>query len=199
MPMPPRANANEPPLPPSPPPVTYDVWVYRWNGQQYVKQDNYTMQTTDIKKAAGYWGQCNNFAGWAARSNAPDACVTHIVLHDPTMPLEMGVPRPPQPPLPTFTVWAYKLTDGKWVKDEKFSWTTKDPVQGWEYAKNVNAVPGWCAVNNCPPIVPESKRFYEGGLVHGSPTHNYYYDANGGISWDETYYYYTYHYHHHHH
>jgi hypothetical protein len=199
MPTPPRPGANEPPLPPSPPPVTYEVWVYHWNGQQYVKQESYTLQTTDIKKAAGYWCQCNNFAGWAARANTPDACITHIVIHDPIITNEMAVPRPPQPPLPTFMVWAYKLTDGKWVKDDKFSWTIKDAVQAWEYTKNVNAVPGWCATNNCPPILPESRRFYEGGLAHGSPVHNYYYTANGEIDWDETYYYYTHHYHHHHH
>ena len=84
MPTPPRANAKEPPLPPSPPPVTYTVWAYRWDGQQYVKQEDHTLQTTDIRKAASYWAQCNNYAGWKARSSAPDACSIHIVLHDPT-------------------------------------------------------------------------------------------------------------------
>ena len=55
MPAPPRANPNEPPLPPAPPPVTYTVWVYCWDGQQYVKQDDHTLQTMDIRKAASYW------------------------------------------------------------------------------------------------------------------------------------------------
>jgi hypothetical protein len=196
MPTPPRADNNEPPLPASPPPVAYDVWVYKWDGQQFIKQDDHTLQTTDIRQAAIYWNQCNTFAGWAARANTPDACIAHIISHDPTFTTDMAVPRPTQPPLLTFTVWAYKLTDGKWVKSDKFSWTTKDVVQGWEYTRNVNAVPGWCATNNCPPIVPESQRYYEGGLVHGAPANNYYYEADGDISWT---YYYTYHHYHHHH
>ena len=169
MPTPPRANANEPPLPPSPPPGTYTVWAYRWDGQQYVKQEDHTLQTTDIRNAAAYWAQCNNYAGWRARSNAPDACTIHIVLHDPTFTTAMGVPDPAPPAHLTYAIWAYKLTDGKWVKSDEFSWTSQDPIQAWEYTKKINAVSGWCATTNCPPIVPASQRFYEGGLVHGSP------------------------------
>ena len=82
----------------------------------------------------------------------------------------MGVPNPPPPDHVTFTIWAYKLTDGKWVKSDEFCWTTQDPIQAWEYMKKINAVSGWCATTNCPPIVPKSQRFYEGGLAHGCQT-----------------------------
>lgn len=184
MPTPPRASMKEPPLPAPPPPVTYTVWGYRWNGQQWVKQDTHTLRTTDLKQAAVYWNQCRNFAGWDARASTPDACIAHVIIHDTTFSNDMNIPRPPKPPLVTFTVWAFKLTDGKWVKDDKFSWTTEDVERGWEYTRNVNAVPGWCAVNNCPPVLPESKRFYEGGLAHGVVPRNYYYHASGGIAWD---------------
>jgi hypothetical protein len=197
MPTPPRANPNEPPLPPSPPPVTYTVWVYRWDGQQYVKQDDHTLQTMDIRKAASYWGQCNNYVGWKARSNAPDACSIHIVLHDPTITVAMGVPKPPPPDHLSFAIWAYKLTDGKWVKSDEFCWATQDPIQAWSYTRQINAVPGWYAGTNCPPILPNSQRYYEGGLAHGSPDRAYYYGSHGNIVWDATYCYYTYHHYYH--
>ena len=120
-----------------------------------------------------------------------------MISHDPTFTTDMAVTAPTRPSTLTYTVWAYHLTGGKWGKSDPYSWTTTDPVQGWQYTKDVNAVPGWYATNNCAPIVPESQRYYEGGLVHGSPVNNYYYDTDGAVSW--TYYYYTYHYHHHHH
>jgi len=39
--------------PPSPPPVTYDVWGFRWDGHQYVKPTTYSYSTTDLQKGAG--------------------------------------------------------------------------------------------------------------------------------------------------
>jgi hypothetical protein len=197
MPAPPRATATDLPLPPSPPPVTYTVWAYKWDGWRYVKQDAYTLQTTDLWKAAAHWNQCRDFAGWDARANMPDECTVHILPTDVTTP--NGVDRRPRPDSVTYSVWAYKLVDDsaanaaansgkKWVKDDKFSWTTTDVTQAWQYSNSVNAVPGWCATNNCPPILPQSQRFYEGGIVRGAPQRYYYYDGDDAISWNYHYY-----------
>ena len=155
--------------PPSPPPVTYDVWGFKWDGQQYVKQTTHSFSTTNLKQATDYATQVDSFAGWAATTNLPDACVVHTVFHGPTI----AAARPSAfPDKPTYTVWAYAITDGKWVKDEKYSWTTPDPLLGLEYAKKVNAVAGWCATTNCPPPVPEAQRFVDGGKLHGATNHS---------------------------
>ncbi len=55
-----------------------------------------------------------------------------------------------QPGQPVYSIWAYKLTDGQWVKSDQYSWTTSDPRLGWQYARKVNAVPGWVAMTNLP-------------------------------------------------
>jgi hypothetical protein len=106
----------------------------------------------------------------------PEASVVHTVYHGPAI----TNARPSvSPDKPTYAVWAYKLTDGKCVKDEKYSWTTTDPLQGWKYAKKVNAVPGWSATTNCPPPVPKSQRYVDGGMVQGA---EYYRDYGYGTS-----------------
>jgi hypothetical protein len=40
--------------PPSPPPVMYAVWGFRWDGQRYAKQAKYDLSTPDIKQAQAY-------------------------------------------------------------------------------------------------------------------------------------------------
>ena len=53
-----------------------------------------------------------------------------------------------------YSVWAFQLTAGQWVKDEKYSWTTSDPRAALEYTRKVNAVPGSCTTTNSPqPVV----------------------------------------------
>ncbi len=154
-----------PPAPPSPPPVSYDVWGFLWNGQQYVKQDTHSFSTFDINKAQGYADQLNGYAGWSATTNIPESAVVHKVYQGP------GVTnvRPGAFPTPlTYSVWAYKLTDGKWAKDASYSWTTQDPQLGLDYAQKVSAVPGWTATTNCPATVPAAQRYVDGGTVHGA-------------------------------
>jgi len=163
--LPALAADSRPATPLSPPALTYDVWGFKWDGQQYVKQATHSFSTTDIKQAADYATQVDSFAGWAATTNLPDACVVHMVFHGPTI----TATRPSAfPDKPNYSVWAFTLTDGKWVKDEKYSWTTPDPILGLVYAKKVNAVAGWCATTNCPPAVPEAQRFVDGGRLHGA-------------------------------
>ena len=149
------AADTAPAAPPSPPPVSYDVWGFVWNGQQYVKQDTHSYSTFDVTKAQGYADQINSFAGWSAATNIPESAVVHKVYQGP------GVTnvRPGSFPSPlTYSVWAYKLTDGKWAKDASYSWTTQDPQLGLDYAQKVIAVPGWTATTNCPATVPAERR-----------------------------------------
>ncbi len=155
----------QPAPPPSPPPVNYDVWGFQWDGRQFVKQETHSFSTTDIKQATDYAAQLTSFADWAATTNLPDPCVVHTVFHGAR--ITQAVPTA-FPDTPTFSVWAFQLTDGKWVKDEKYSWTTTDPLLGLEYAKKVNAVAGWSATTNSPPPVPEAQRFVDGGKIHSA-------------------------------
>ncbi|HEY3966453.1 MAG TPA: hypothetical protein VGM05_17965, partial [Planctomycetaceae bacterium] len=151
--------------PPSPPPVIYAVWGFRWDGQRYAKQAKYDLSTPDIKQAQAYATQVTSYAGWLATTNMPKACVVHTVYRGPVI---AGMPAFGFPAKPTYSVWAYRRADGKWVKDEQHSWMTTNPSKGLEYAKKVNAASGWCATTNCPPVVPQAQRFVEGGMVHGA-------------------------------
>jgi hypothetical protein len=167
--LPALAADAQPAMPASPPLVSYDVWGFQWDGRQFVKQATHSFSTTDLKQAADYSAQLTSFPDWAATSNLPDPCVVHTVYHGrratKTQPTDF-------PAKPSFSVWAYQLTDGKWVKDDKYSWTTPDPVAGLEYAKKVNAVAGWRATTNCPPPVPEAQRVVDGGILHGPQPRN---------------------------
>lgn len=157
--------------PPSPPAVAYDVWGFRWDGHQYVKQATHCYSTTDLQKGADYATEITGYAGWSATTNLPEACVVHTFFHGPVI----SSARPAEfPDKPTYTVWAFKLTDGHWVKDEKHSWTTANPLSGREYAKKVNAVSGWAATDNCPDVVPQAQRFVDGGTVRGAEQYKNY-------------------------
>jgi hypothetical protein len=167
-----------PPAPPSPPAVTYEVWGFKLTGGQWVRQPNYSFTTTDLKQAADYKAQINSFAGWTVTTNLPDASYVHTVYDDPMV----SSLRPTQTPAaPMYSVWAYKFADGKWVKDDKQSWTTPDPAAGLQYAANLSAVAGWTATTNCPAVVPQAQRYVNGGTVQGAE--NYAMHINiGGFS-----------------
>jgi len=71
-----------------------------------------------------------------------------------------------------YTVWAFQLKDGAWVKDESYSWTTPDPVAASAYVAKIQAVPGWTATTNspipAPPVVayaPAPRRDFGGGTM----------------------------------
>jgi len=156
---------STPPAPPAPPAVTYQVWGFQLTGGQWVRQPSYTFTTTDLKQAADYKAQINSFAGWTVTTNLPDASYVHTVYDDPMV----SSLRPTQTPeSPMFSVWAYQLTDGKWVKNDQYSWTTADPSLGLKYAKSVDAVAGWTTTTNCPPTVPKAQREVNGGTVQGA-------------------------------
>jgi hypothetical protein len=150
---------------PSPPAVTYDVWGFKWNGAQWVKQSNYTFQTTDLERALDYQRRINGYPGWTATTNVPTASNPRrffrgsVVAN--TGPTEL-------PSKPMYSVWAFRLADGKWVKDDRQSWTTTDPQLGIAYARKVNAVAGWTATTNCPPPVERALRYVNGGMTHSA-------------------------------
>ena len=117
--------------PPSPPAITYEVWGFRWDGQQYVRQPTYTLTTTDVKQATDFAAQITSYAGWSATTNLPAASVVHTTFRGPAIP---GRPAA-FPEKPSYTIWAFKQADGKWVKDDAHCWTTTDPQQGLAYAR----------------------------------------------------------------
>jgi len=86
-----------------------------------VKPTTYSYSTTDLQKGADYAAEITGYAGWSATTNLPEVCVVHTFFT-----VRPSAARAPQhfPDKPTYTVWAFKLTDGQWVKDEKQSWTT---------------------------------------------------------------------------
>ncbi len=154
-----------PAAPATPMAINYEVWGYRWNGRQYVRQPNYNYSTTDIQQAANYANDIDSFAGWRATTNIPPRDVF------PTAFGRVRFGRPgglPAPAVPTYAVWAYKLTDGKWVKNAQYSWTTGDPAAGVAYAQKVSAVPGWSATTNSPASVPVVQSVAGGRIVHGA-------------------------------
>jgi hypothetical protein len=156
------ATPAVPPSLPSPPAVSYDVWGFRWDGRQFVKQSTHSFTTTDLKQAADYVQQVDQFAGWTATTNLPDACYVH-----PAPALAAAQP-PPAPGRAEFSVWAFRLSGDKWVKDDAHSWTTSDPVSGLEYAKKVHAVAGWTATTNCPEPIPAAQRYAQVGPWRGA-------------------------------
>jgi hypothetical protein len=147
-------------VPTSPPPVTYQVWGFRWDGRQFVKQADHSLTTTDIKQATDYAAEVNRFAGWAATTNLPEACVTR--------PIGNILPPSLTPDKLSYSVWAFKMADGKWVKDDAYSWSTPDPALGLAYAKKVSAVSGWQATSNCPAILPSPARAIHGVAGYGN-------------------------------
>ena len=101
-----------------------------------------------MKQAIDYAYEVNRFAGWNTSHNLPGYCRTTYSYRDTAMPAGAGQPEE-SPPVPVFTVWAFKLTDGKWVKNDKYSWdSSKWPrndgrVVALDLVKRINAVPGW--------------------------------------------------------
>ena len=159
--------AAQPAALPSPPAASYDVWGFQWNGQQWVRQEPQTLKTTDIKQAQAYADQVNSYYDWAAATNIPEPSVVHTVFRSQ---VNAGTRPSPQPDPVAFAVWAFKLTDGKFVKNDQYSWTTADPLAALDYAQKLAAVPGWSATTNAPATMPEAQRYVDGGTVLGLPS-----------------------------
>src|SRR5271157_1256090 len=83
--LPALASDVKPDAPPSPAPVIYEVWGFKWDGQQYVKQTTHCLKTSDLKQAVDYAAQIDSYAGWSATTNLPDPCVVHTVFHGPAI------------------------------------------------------------------------------------------------------------------
>jgi hypothetical protein len=107
-------------------------------------------------------------------------------------------------PVPSFQVWAFKLIDGKWVKQTAYCHEFRVPARAWQYQASVNAVPGWRATTDLPPeVLLNDQMHYMHQAVPDFP-YPYWYttDANGDeyFHWnDGTVRHYHCHYHHHHH
>lgn len=83
------ATAAPPATPTASPPVTYQVWGYRWDGRQYVKDPTRCLATTDPKQAADYAAQVNSFPGWVATTNLPDAYRKTAARRQPARPADI--------------------------------------------------------------------------------------------------------------
>ncbi len=154
-----------PDAPPAPPPVAYEVWGFRWNGQQYVKEPANCLSTTDLKQAADYAAQITSYAAWSATTNMPEVCVIHTTYHGP---VSTGAVPSAFPAKPTFSVRAFRQTDGKWVRDEQYSWTNTDPVQGLGYATRDTRRDWLDRDRQLPPVRAQRERFVDGGTVRGA-------------------------------
>jgi hypothetical protein len=180
---------------PSPPPVTWEVWGFKWDGSQWIKQPTHCLKTTDLQKAIAYSNQLFSYAGWNMRDNVPRLCATTITRYDNTVPDNVAPPAE-APEAVTYSVWAYKLTDGKWIKNDEYSWDTSKwrsrdvndadgRLVALDLVKRINAVPGWYATTNAPACdLPLDQRWRHEGYAIGS-TRYYYshrYRSRGGSS-----------------
>ena len=149
----PDAKTNAISAPPSPPPIEWQVNGYVFQNNQWVLQPDHCLKTTDLKKADAYSAEIMKFQNWIACSNLPALCCT---LSPDKFSFPCWLPAP-ESPTNEYTVWAFQLKDGTWVKDEKYCWTTRDyhncRIDALAYAAKVNAVPGWCATTNAPESV----------------------------------------------
>jgi hypothetical protein len=161
----PSVDAGTPAPPPAPPAIVWEVWGFKLEGNQWVKQPDHCLKTTDMKQAIDYFKEIMRFRDWLSRDNLPGNFIDGPTsFSSPTW-----LTTPASPPI-TFTVWAFQLKDGKWVKDDKYCWVTGDyytcRLDALEYAKRVNAVPGWRATTNAPDGAPVKTVNY-GAPYHG--------------------------------
>jgi len=101
------------------------------------------------------------------RQQLPESAVVHKVYRGP------GVTnvRPSAFPTPlTYSVWAYKLTDGKWVKDASYSWTTQDRNSPWTTLRK-SAPARLDRDDNTPRPCRRRQRYVDGGTVHGAKSY----------------------------
>ena len=159
------AAAATPAAPPAPAAVTYQVWGYRWDGGQYVKDAAHCLATGDLKQAVDYANEVNRFAGWTGNEQRAAGAAR-------AQPIHTGRRRPPRTPAAAYAVWAFHLDDGKWVRSQEYSWTSPDPALASQYAQKVDAVAGWRALSNLPepiaaPQLAESPALERCELVVG--------------------------------
>jgi hypothetical protein len=145
-------KTETPPVPPAP---TWIVRAYQWLGNQWVRQPDHCLETTDLKQAADYCLELDRFQNWYYQSNVPLACCDPSIKPFATVP--DSAPVPSDFPHLTLTVWAFQFIDGKWVKDDKYCWSAADyftlRVDMLAYAQKLNSIPGWCATTNAPDWV----------------------------------------------
>ena len=136
-------------VPSSPPAVSYDVWGFRWDGRRIRETSDPQLHDHRYQPS----GRLCAASRPIRRLDGDDQCAGRLLGS--AAPGLTAAQSAASPARPTFAVWSFRLSDGKWVKDDAHSWTTSDPVSGLEYAHKVQAVAGWAATTNCPQPLPE--------------------------------------------
>jgi hypothetical protein len=148
----PGAKIEAPPIPPGP---MWIIYAYQWVNGGWVKQPDHCLETPNLKQAADYCLELSHYQDGYYRANVPLACCDVSIKPNATLP--SSAPVPSVTPHTTMTVWAFKFTGGKWVKDEKYCWSASDyftlRIDMLAYAKKLNTIPGWCATTNAPDCV----------------------------------------------
>ena len=173
----PIATSGQMPLSPSAPlPITWEVWSFQWDGSRWVKQPTHCLKTADLKQAVDYVREVMSFAGWNITSNIPSLILPVFHVDDPFTPSGDGAGPTDAPPDPIYTIWVFKLVEGKWQKDETYCRATDNRLAGLDYAQKINAIHGWCAVTNCPEntLIAGQNHVYLGAARGTSYRYNYY-------------------------
>lgn len=193
------ALAADAPLPADPPkpPHVWHVWGFKWDGSQWIKQPDHCLATSDPKQAADYANAIICHFDWAAADDLPWQCFTLTTWDT----LDYPSPTCDIPPA-TYQVWAFKLIDGKWVKQDAYCHEFRVPERVWQYQASINAVPGWRATSDLPPAIPvDQQHHYMHQPVPDFP-YPYWYTTGGDgqeyFNWNDGTVYYHHHYHHHH-
>ena len=166
--------------------VTYEVVGCHWINNQWEHPEDFHFKTANLKKARDYVLEINTYAGWQAATNFDPALVPAVNMTDPVLPKKTAPL--PTPPKAAFTVWAYKLVDGKWIKQDAYCGSSASWSECQKYIADVSAVPGWCVTTNCPASLPAFRQdlAITGAKTRGvtwyAPQYNYYDD--GGSSSD---------------
>ena len=139
------------PEPPPSPPYDWTVEGYKMVGYQWVKQPDHCLKTTNLQQAIKYEAEYScgsrNKSLSQARTSALCSEVSDLVSYSPAIGL------PPQLERVGFTVWAFRLEGGKWVKDPTRCWTSR---------------PATYTVHSCIGLRQEDQR--RGGMRVRRPT-----------------------------
>jgi hypothetical protein len=141
--------------PPAPERATYDVWVFKLVGGQWIKQDALCLKTADVMAGINYVLYVNAARDWIAMANLPASAIPDEEsqnMPSPASKTPAGTTAPPQPPDIEYAVWGFRLIDGKWVKQDDHCFTSKYGSKLLDYIHEINRFrgQGWYATSNIP-------------------------------------------------
>jgi hypothetical protein len=143
-------NTTPPLPPPAPPPHTYEVWVYKLIDNKWAKQEALCLKTPDIKYLSDYEDRINVlFPSYFAVDNAPASSRAGKVPQF-MVSKASGITAPPHPPEIESVIWAYKLIDGKWVKQDDHCFKSKYGLELLAYYRELVKYQndGWYVTTN---------------------------------------------------